>query len=521
VIFRSPFPEVEVPDVHLTRFVFESAREFPDRLAIVDAATGTGLTFAQLERDIGRLAAGLRQRGLRRGQAVGVLSANDPLYPVAFHGIVSAGGVATTMNPLYTVDEIVHQLTDAGARYLLAAPSLLDKARQAAPLAGIEEVFALAPGGGHSVEDLMTAEPAPPVEVEAAQDLAALPYSSGTTGLAKGVMLSHRNLVANLAQADAVQHVTGDDRVAAVLPFFHIYGMTIIMNQALRRGATIVTMSRFDADAFLEMLKRYRITRLYVVPPIVLALLKHPGLDRRDLSSLTHVMSGAAPLDADTAAACAERVGVRITQGYGLTETSPATHLTPDDADEVEPGSIGYAIPNTECKLVDPVSGSELRPGEPGELWIRGPQVMLGYLNNPHATANTVDAQGFLHTGDIARVNERGQYFIVDRLKELIKYKGFQVAPAELEAILISHPAIVDAAVIGVPDADAGEIPKGFVVLSSPMPKEQILAYVAERVAPHKKLRRLVIVDEIPKAASGKILRRVLRAAESPSAAAQ
>jgi acyl-CoA synthetase (AMP-forming)/AMP-acid ligase II len=286
--------------------------------------------------------------------------------------------------------------------------------------------------------------------------------------------------------------------------------MTVIMNQGLRAGATIVTMPRFDLEQFLDLIERHRVTRAYVVPPIALALGKHPAVEGRDLSSLRTIMSGAAPLGGDLAEQVAARVVTKVIQGYGLTETSPVTHLIRPDG-ENRPGSIGPPLPNTECRVVDPESGEDVAAGERGELWIRGPQVMRGYLNNPAATEATIDADGWLHTGDIATSDADGYFRIVDRLKELIKYKGFQVAPAELEALIATHPAVADVAVVGVPDEEAGELPKAYVVpADGGIDPDELIAFVAERVAPQKRIRLVEVTDEIPKSPSGKILRRVL-----------
>jgi acyl-CoA synthetase (AMP-forming)/AMP-acid ligase II len=282
------------------------------------------------------------------------------------------------------------------------------------------------------------------------------------------------------------------------------------MNQGLRAGATIVTMPRFDLEQFLELIERHRVTRAYVVPPIALALARHPAVEGRDLSTLRTMKSGAAPLGAELAERVAERVGCMVTQGYGLTETSPVTHLIREDRPN-KPGSIGQALAMTECRVVDPESGKDLPEGEPGELWMRGPQVMRGYLNNEEATASTVDEDGWLHTGDVATVDADGYFRIVDRLKELIKYKGYQVAPAELEALLATHPAVGDVAVIGVSDEEAGELPKAYIVpADGELDPEALMAWVAERVSPQKRIRLVELTDEIPKSPSGKILRRKL-----------
>ncbi|HET7517665.1 MAG TPA: AMP-binding protein, partial [Actinomycetes bacterium] len=309
------------------------------------------------------------------------------------------------------------------------------------------------------------------------------------------------------------------ERLIAVLPFFHIYGLVVLMCAAVSKGSTLVTMPRFDLEQFLGLLQDQRITRAYVAPPIVLALAKHPLVDNYDLSSLKSVLSGAAPLDASLEKACAERLGCEVIQGWGLTETSPVVTTNYNTPRGPKPGSVGVPLPNTEMRVVDPATGADVSRGETGELLVRGPQVMKGYLNAPEATAAMLDPEGWLHTGDLGTIDEQGYVFIVDRVKELIKYKGLQVAPAELEAVLLSHPEVADAAVVRHPDEEAGEVPKAFVVARSPVDPEELKAFVAERVAPHKKVRLVEFVDEIPKAASGKILRRLLMDRDHQAAA--
>src|SRR2546426_9723297 len=323
-------------------------------------------------------------------------------------------------------------------------------------------------------------------------------------------MLTHYNLVANILQTAGALGVREDDIMLGVLPFFHIYGMSVIMNLALHVGATVVIMPRFDLEQCLQILQKYRVTFANVVPPMVLAFAKSPLVDKYDLSSLRTVFSGAAPLKETLAEEASTRLGCHVVQGYGMTETSPVTHATRAGGDRISGASIGPPVPNTEVKVVDVVSHAELGPNEEGEICVRGPQVMKGYLNQPDATARTIDAEGWLHTGDVGYADEEGHFFIVDRAKELIKYKGFQVAPAELEAVLLTHPAVADAAVIPCPDEEAGEGPKAFVVLKGEATQDQILNFVAGRVAPFKKIRSLEFIDKIPKSASGKILRRVL-----------
>ena len=512
MIFRSPYDDVEIPDKSLSAFVLEHAAERGDKPALIDGPTGRTITYAQLAGGVKKLAAGLAERGFGKGDVFAIFSPNVPEYALAFHGIASAGGIATTINPLYTVEELTFQLEHSKAKYLLTIPQFLDRAREAADKTEVEEVFVLGEAEGATpFAALLGSDTAPPeIDFDPAEDLVVMPYSSGTTGLPKGVMLTHRNLVANVCQSIAPHSTDENDVVIGVLPFFHIYGMTVIMNIAIRVGATVVTMPKFDLEEFLTLMQDHKVTRAYLVPPIILALAKHPIVEKYDLSNLEVIMSGAAPLGQDLQEAAQNRVGGVVMQGYGLTETSPVTHMNPDEEGKGRAGSIGFLIPNTEAKFVDPAKGEELDVNGTGELWIRGPQVMKGYLNNDEATKITIDEEGWLHTGDIGYVDEDGYFFLVDRLKELIKYKGFQVPPAELEAVLLSHPAIADAAVIPVPDEEAGEIPKAYVVLKERVSEEDIMSFVAEHVAPYKKIRRVEVIDEIPKSASGKILRRVL-----------
>jgi acyl-CoA synthetase (AMP-forming)/AMP-acid ligase II len=424
---------------------------------------------------------------------------------VAFHAAATLGAIVTPVNPAFTPDEARRQLADSGARLVVTLPELLAAAAEAADGTRVERALAL---GDPNLEGSGEARQ---VAVDPARDLVALPYSSGTTGFAKGVMLTHRNLVANVVQVERVFDIGESDTMAAVLPFFHIYGLTVNMNLALARGVTVVTMRRFELDAFLAAVERHRVTRAFLVPPILLALAKHPAVERYDTSSLRVIVSGAAPLDGGLARACAARIGCDVYQGYGLTEASPVTHLPADGPDAAShPETVGRALPGTECRAVDPATRLPLTDGTDGEIAVRGPQVMRGYLHDPEATAAAIDADGWLHTGDLGHVDADGRLHLVDRLKELIKVRGFQVAPAELEAVLVSHPAVADAAVIPVTDRRGNEAPKALVVLRTTVETTDLQRFVAERVAPHKRLRRVEVIDVIPRTPSGKILRRVL-----------
>ncbi|MPQ97843.1 AMP-binding protein [Modestobacter sp. I12A-02628] len=527
--FTSPYPAVEIPEVSVPDFVLARSAELGDAPALVDGLSGETITHAELGFYVGRLAAALHARGLRKGDVVAVFCPNTIWYPVVFHGIAAAGCVTSPVNSLYTPEEIAFQLKDSGAKVLVTISLFLDRAREATAAHPVDEIVVLDGAEGHtSLRDLLSTDaPAVQVDIDPATDLVTLPYSSGTTGLPKGVMLTHRNLVANVAQCRPLIDLHAGERIIAVLPFFHIYGLTVLMNQGLQWGGAVVTLPRFDLEQFLRTIQDQKITRAFVAPPIVLALAKHPLVDQFDLSSLVTINSGAAPLDESLAEAAQARLrkgadtGVTIAQGYGMTELSPVSHTTPDTGREpagagpTPKGTVGYAIPNTESRLVDPATGEDAAPGERGELWVRGPQVMAGYLNNPQATADTLDADGWLHTGDVAVVDEAGRFTVVDRVKELIKYKGYQVAPAELEAVLLTHPEISDAAVIGVRDAESGEEhPTAFVVRTpgSGITADDVMAHAAAHLAPHKKVRRVEFIEAVPKSAAGKILRKDLKA---------
>jgi 4-coumarate--CoA ligase len=512
MIFRSPLPDVTIPESPLTPFVLGRAAEVPDKVAFIEGPTGRTMTYREFDAAVRRQAGGWIENGLAPGDVVAVMAANCPEYGVVFHAVALAGGVVTTINPTYTAGEIHHQLTDSGATRMVTMPALLETVNEAVGDSPVKEIYMLGEAEGYPSVAAIDGPPLAEQVPVGLDDVVVLPYSSGTTGLAKGVMLTHRNLVANIVQTLSGIGIEEGDAFVAVLPFFHIYGMQVLMNTGLTAGATIVTMPRFDLEQFLQFHQEHGLTRAFVAPPMVVALAKHPVVANYDLSSLKSVFSGAAPLSAELAIECGTRLGCEVVQGYGMTELSPVSHGTPPG--RFKPGSVGMTIPNTEVMIVDPATREALGVDADGEVWVRGPQVMKGYLNNAAATRDTVDDDGWLHTGDVGHVDADGHLYVVDRLKELIKYKGFQVPPAELEALLLTHPKVADAAVVGAADDEAGEIPVAFVVLreGQETSAEEIQQFVAGQVASYKQIRRLNFVDAIPKSPSGKILRRVLRA---------
>jgi acyl-CoA synthetase (AMP-forming)/AMP-acid ligase II len=514
MIFRSPFPDVSIPEVPFAPFVLRHAERLAEKPALIDGVTGRTYTYGQVNDAVRRVAASLSRRGFGKGDVLALYSPNLLEYPIAFLAVALLGGATTTINPLYTIDELTFQLNAARAKYLLTVPASLEKALEGQQRSTVQEVFVFGEApGATSFETLLASDGVvPQVEVNLREDVVALPYSSGTTGLSKGVMLTHRNLVANICQFTPMGMITEQDTAIGVLPFYHIYGLSVILSLGLATGATIVVLPRFDFPQFLQTMQDYRVTVGYMAPPIMLAMAKQPIVDNYDLAHLRVMVTAAAPLGKEIQEMCEQRLRCLVVQAWGLTETSPGATLHPLDPSNARVGSVGICMPNTECKVVDIATGAELGPNQEGEICVRGPQVMKGYLNNPAATANMLDADGWLHTGDIGYADEDGYFYIVDRLKDLIKYKGFQVAPAELEALLLTHPAVADVAVIPSADEEAGEVPKAFVVLKpgASATAEELMAYVAGRVAPHKKIRRLEFIEQIPKSASGKILRRVL-----------
>lgn len=515
-------------DVSLADFVLNSAAfgSAPDRAILADSQ-GRTLTPLQLRRAVRAVAAGLHEDGVRKGDVVCLFAPNVLEYPIAIYAIATLGAVCTTCSPQYTADELARQLNDAGATYLITFSQFLEKAEAAVKAVGgaaaIKRVYVIGKSASSSdakpFAQLLACTSAPPqVKIDPKTDLVALPYSSGTTGLSKGVALTHFNLVANISQYVGMERSVGPgDVFLATLPWFHIYGMVVVMHAGLYRGVKLVALPSFDLASYLRLTQEHRVTVAHIVPPIALLLAKHPSVAQYDVSSLRAVFSGAAPLSREVEDQLRQRLPkVRIIQGYGMTEMSPLSHVCLLTDDAVPPGSCGQLVPNCEAKLVHLETGQPLRSyDDEGELCVRGPNIMQGYLNRPDATKETIDADGFLHTGDIAKVDREGYYFIIDRAKELIKYKGFQVPPAELEAKLLDHPAIADVAVVGIPDPYAGELPKAFVVKKADAGElrgKDVVEWLDRKVAPSKRLRGGVqFVETIPKSASGKILRRLVK----------
>src|SRR5215469_13800972 len=519
-LFRPPVDFPDVPYDHLLR---EAAVRNPDRPAII--YHDLMLTYREVVSMVNCIANGLDKLGLKKGDRICLLMANRPEYTVTFIAAASMGIVVSPMNPAYKEREIAYQLENSEAKAILIQPELLPLLQIVLTQKELPALEYIIVTGDRAPEDLPDAIPFAkllressskhPRHVEVSgDDLVALPYSSGTTGFPKGTLLTHRNLTTNNLQFTTALRTNFTDVALIFLPFYHIYGV-MLTGSFLACGATQVMMERFDLLQSLELCEKHGVTYYFAVPPIVLALANAP-VDLSKLKSVKYIFSGAAPLPLDPAHKLQEKSGVQVVQGYGMTEASPLTHAQPGDPALVRIDSVGMPVHNTVQKIVDIETGeSELPPGEDGEIIIRGPQIMQGYWKAPEETARAL-RNGWLFTGDIGHVDEEGYIYIVDRKKDMIKYKGFSIAPAELEALLMEHPAVQDAAVIGVPDDEAGELIKGFVVIRKghDVTIEDILAFANGKLAGYKRVHMIEFIDAIPKTASGKILRRDLKERE-------
>lgn len=536
-VVRSPFSDVQIPENLIDEYVWSRLERWPDKDALVCGITNRKFTYHETRLACKRFAASLKKRGATPGQVFAVLLPNVPEFAVASLGAIEAGLVVTTINPIYTPFELAHQLKDSGAQGVVTIPELLPKVFEAQQLmAGpaVKPLYIISvngkgprPDGAWDFDEMLD----PMVDTSILKksrsnaDVAFMPYSSGTTGLSKGVSLSHRNLLANIEQTSHsdIKHFLDttenyQDVLPSILPFYHIYGLTMLLLKGLSYGCKLVTLPKLESESFLNILKNHKATLLYVVPPIVLLLGQNKNITPEHFQSVRIICNGAGPVkeaDAEKVLARTNSKNVRFCQAYGMTESSPAVFVSRNTS-LFDYLTVGPPISNTLARIVDPTDNTvEYGPGETGEIQVKGPQVMIGYHNNPKATANTISPEGWLSTGDIGYYNDKDEFFIVDRIKELIKVQGYQVPPAELEGVLRTHPAVLDAAVIGVPDDRTGEAPLAYIVLDQDKPaasEADIKAFVAERVAPYKQISAGVrFVESLPKSAAGKILRRLLK----------
>lgn len=520
--------------VPLTYFLDEAGAKFSENLAVIFQEER--ITYRRLAQKTRDLAAALLQLGIGPGERVAIMLPNCPQYIVAYYAILKIGGVVVNVNPMYVERELEFQLKDADVANIIAAQEFYPRLAAVKEKVGLQRIIltdfhdaslANLPSalpiekqtGTFELRELWTAGEKfslPYIQVDP-EDVALLQYTGGTTGLSKGAMLTHYNLVANVQQCVSwnPEIQKGTERMLAVLPFFHVYGMTVAMNEAIYLGATIILLPRFQVDDTLEAINRYRPTRFPGVPTMYIALINHPRLKEYDISSIKVCSCGSAPMPVEALKRFEELTGGKISEGYGLTEASPVTHGNPFFGKR-KIGSIGLPRPDTDAKIVDLDSGEqELPPGEEGELCVKGPQVMKGYWKRPEETAKTL-RQGWLYTGDIARMDEEGYFYIVDRKKDMIICGGYNVYPREVEEVLYMHPKIMEACVIGVPDPYRGETVKAFVVLkkgekSTP---EEIIAFCRQNLARYKAPTIIEFREELPKSHVGKILRKALRAEE-------
>ncbi|KAL6190594.1 hypothetical protein ACLB2K_036988 [Fragaria x ananassa] len=520
-IFRSQMPAVQVPDnLTLPEFVLKDAELYADNVAFVEAVTGKKITYREVVRDTGRFAKALRSLGLRKGHVVIVVLPNVAEYAIVALGIMAAGGVFSGANPAGHASEIKKQVVAADAKLIVTNGASYEKVKAfGVPVIAIgEETIEGAMNWYKLLEAADRAGTNHYQEKVLQTDLCALPFSSGTTGLSKGVMLTHRNIVANFSSTlfGVIPEMLGKVTVLGLIPFFHIYGITGICCATLRNKGKVVVMGRYELRTFLNALISEEVTFAPIVPPIILNLVKHPVVDEFDLSKLKlqAVMTAAAPLAPDLLKAFESKFpGVQVQEAYGLTEHSCITLTHAGQGFKAKRNSVGFILPNMEVKFIDPETGRSLPRNTPGEICVLSQCTMQGYYNNEEETMRTIDKNGWLHTGDVGYIDDDDNVFIVDRIKELIKFKGFQVAPAEIEAILLSHPSVEDVAVVPLPDEEAGEIPAACVVKAAGAKEseEDIINYVASNVAHYKKVRVVHFVDTIPKSPSGKIMRRLVK----------
>ncbi len=505
---------LDYPVIPLFGLLSRAAEKWPESIAF--RCRERGLSYGELDDLTSRLAAGLHNLGTRAGDRIILFLANSLEFIIGYYGILKAGGTVTTANPLHRQAELKHQLNDTLATTIVTSSDFYPLVKEVQAETRLKAIILTDAERGNGVIPLKRilerCSPTPPkFAVKPKEDVAAITYTGGTTGLPKGVLLTHYNLVANAVQNATWFGWTHKDIVIGLLPFYHSWGSCTCVNSPIYGGATVLILPRFDAEELLMTVEREGATVLYGAASMFAMLVNSPIITKYDLSTLRYVKAGAMPIPPEVKERWEQLTGIKMVLGYGLSEASPETHNSPPQ--RVKPGTIGIPLIDTDARIVDEETGNvELPPGQAGELIVRGPQVMRGYLNRPADTEETL-RNGWLYTGDLAVMDEEGYFRILDRKKETIKYKGYTIAPAEVEAILYGHPAVKECAVVGKPDSLAGEVPKAYVALRAghTVGEEELIKFCAGRIAAYKRIREVEFIEEIPKTPVGKVLRRVLR----------
>lgn len=503
---------VEYPETPLFELLRDAARQYPRETAF--SCGPANLTYSALDELTDRLAAGLSRLGVKEGDCVVLFLPNCLEFIISYYGILKAGGLVSPANPLNRAAELKHQINDGQAKIIITNQNAYPVLQAIRGETGLHTVILTETDGSEaSLQKILAESPSSPPDthIDPRRDIAAIEYTGGTTGLPKGVMLTHYNLVANAIQNATWLGWSQQDIIIGVLPFYHSWGACTCINSPIYRGARVIILPHFDAEEMLSLIEREKATVLYGAASMFITLTSSPLIGKYDISSLKYVKAGAMPIPQDIKERWEQVTGVKMILGYGLSEASPETHDSPPQ--RVKPGTVGIPITDTDARIVDEETGeTELPPGEIGELVIRGPQVMQGYLNRPEDTREAL-RNGWLYTGDLAAMDEEGYFRIVDRKKETIIYKGYNIAPAEVESAIYEHPSVKECAVVGRTDPAVGEIPRAYIVLKDgcSIAADEIIEFCRQRVAPYKRVREVEFIDKIPKTPVGKVLRRILR----------
>ena len=519
--------DLQIPDGSVPDLLAQTVRQHPDAEAMT--FYGHKTTYKELQQTASAFASALQEAGIQKGDRVAIMLPNSPQFVIGYYGILTAGGIVTQVNPMLVERELQYILKDSGAKAIVVLDALYPRVKSVQAETAVETVVvvSLKPSDVSFTPDVQFQEfvqrgmvrPPAPVELDPAEDVAILQYTGGTTGRSKGAMLTHRNLVANVIQSYEFFKSDlkfGQERCLTVIPLFHVFGMTSCMNLTIYMGSALVLLPRFDIKEVLETIQQEKPTFFPGVPTMYVALTHFPGVENYGVDSIRTCNSGSAPMPVELLKEFEHKTGAKILEGYGLSEASPTTHCNPPFTNR-KPGSVGIGVPSTEYKIVDSATGNtEIPVGEIGELVVRGPQVMKGYWNMPAETANTL-RDGWLYTGDLARMDEDGYVYIVDRKKDLIIASGYNIYPREIEEVIYEHPAVKEAAVIGVADSYRGETVKAFIVLKDgeAATEQDIQEFCKANMAPYKVPKQIEFRTELPKSSVGKVLRRTLRDADN------